>query len=62
MIERLKSTISEIRLIEVDLTERPEIAVQYRIMSTPAVVINGKLEFTGVPSEEALRDRIAKYI
>ena len=29
-------------------------AVKYRVLSTPAIAINGKLEFLGVPSESAL--------
>ena len=34
------------------------VAVKYRVMSTPAIAINGKLEFLGVPREEALLDRL----
>ena len=34
------------------------IEVQYRVMATPAIAINGKLEFTGVPREEALLARL----
>ena len=60
-IEKIKARIPEIRFAEIDITERPEIAVKYRIMATPAIAINGKLEFTGVPKEEALRDRIAEH-
>lgn len=43
---------------EVDLTEHPELAARYRIMSVPAVVIDGKLEFARVPNEERLRQKI----
>lgn len=41
-----------------DITEHPEVAVNYRVMATPAIAINGKLEFVGVPREEALLDRL----
>lgn len=41
-----------------DLVEHPELALKYGIMSTPAIVINGKLEFVGVPREEKLRKKI----
>ena len=57
MIEKLKSQF-EIRLTEVDITQRPEIAVKYRVMATPAIAINGKLEFTGVPKEDSLVSRL----
>ncbi|MBI2988272.1 MAG: thioredoxin family protein [Deltaproteobacteria bacterium] len=62
MIEKLKSKISDIHSVEVDLTQHPEIAVRYRIMSTPAIAINGKLEFTGMPKENDFLERVAKYI
>jgi len=62
ILEKVRSQFPEVRLVEVDITQDPEIAVKYRIMATPAIAINGKIEFTGVPREEALRDRIAKHI
>lgn len=43
---------------EIDVAANPAIAVKYRVMSTPAVAINGTLAFTGVPSEEALLARL----
>ena len=41
-----------------DIAEHPEVAVRYRVMSTPAIAINGKLEFLGVPGEGALLARL----
>ena len=38
----------------IDITANPEILQKYPIMSAPGVVINGKLEFVGVPKEEEL--------
>ena len=58
LIEKLKTEIPEIHLAEVDITHQPDVAVKYRVMATPAIAINGSLEFTGVPKEEALRERI----
>jgi glutaredoxin len=43
---------------EIDLTEHPELAARYGIMSVPAVVIDGKLELAHMPKEEALRQKI----
>jgi len=45
-------------LQEVDVTEHPEMAVKYRVMFTPAIAINGRLAFTGVPREADLRRAI----
>ena len=61
LIEKLKAEVPEIRLVEVDITQRPEIAVKYRIMASPAIAINGKLEFTGVPREDVVREKIAQH-
>jgi hypothetical protein len=41
-----------------DLTESPEIGIRYAVHSTPAIVINGKLAFNGVPKEKALRKKL----
>ena len=60
IIEKAKTEIPEIHWVEVDVTQHPEVAVKYRIMATPAIAINGKIEFTGVPKEDALRERIVK--
>ena len=43
---------------EVDVVANPTVAVKYRVMATPAIAIDGKLEFTGVPREEALRAKL----
>jgi len=57
-IEKVKSQFPDVRLVEVDITQHPETAVKYRIMAVPAIAINGKLEFTGVPKEDALLNRL----
>ena len=58
LIEEARSSLPDLELEEVDITERPEVAVKYRIMSTPAIAINGKLEFVGIPSARALLARL----
>jgi thiol-disulfide isomerase/thioredoxin len=42
----------------IDVTESPEIATRYGILSTPAIIINDKLAFRGVPKEKALRKKL----
>ena len=58
LIDSARSTLPDLQLEDVDITERPDVAVKYRVMSTPAIAINGKLEFLGVPSEEGLLARL----
>lgn len=48
----------DLRLEEIDVAEHPEVAVRYGVMATPAIAINGRLEFSGVPREDALRARL----
>ena len=42
----------------VDVSESPEIGTRYGILSTPAIIINDKLAFRGVPKEKALRKKL----
>lgn len=42
----------------VDVTKKPEYLQKYPIYTAPGVVINGKLEFTGVPKKQQLIERI----
>jgi hypothetical protein len=50
--------LPDLELEEVDITERPDVAVRYGVLATPAIAINGRLEFTTVPGEDALRARL----
>lgn len=58
LIEKAKDQISDIQVEEIDVAANPAVGVKYRVMSTPAIAINGKLEFTGVPREDALLARL----
>ena len=53
--EKLKVNVKE-----VDITKNPDILRKYPIMSSPGIVINGKLEFVGVPREKELREKLNK--
>ena len=43
-----------------DITKNPGILQKYPVMSAPGIVIDGKLEFTGRPSEKDLRKALKK--
>lgn len=51
--EKLKFEIEEI-----DIIEHPEMLQKYHIMTSPGIVIDGKLAFEGMPSEKKLRERL----
>ncbi|GFN42297.1 MAG: thioredoxin [Marine Group I thaumarchaeote] len=42
----------------IDVTEKPEYLEKYPIFTAPSIVINEKLEFTGVPKKEKLVKKI----
>jgi glutaredoxin len=44
----------------IDVTEHPEYLEKYPIFTAPGIVINDKLEFTGVPSKMELTQRLSQ--
>lgn len=43
---------------ELDITEHPELLQKYQIMVSPGIVIDGKLEFTGMVGEKKLKEKL----
>lgn len=43
---------------EWNLAEHPELGPRYGVMATPAIVINGRLEFSKVRGEKAFFERL----
>jgi len=58
LINSAKNQMPDIQVEEIDVVENAAVAVKYRVMSTPAIVINGTVAFTGVPRQEALLARL----
>ena len=42
----------------IDVTERPEYLEKYPIFTAPGIVIDDKLEFTGVPKKQELLEKL----
>lgn len=61
LIDKVKTDMPDLEVDTIDVTEHPEVAQKYMLMSAPGIVINGKLEFMGVPSEEELRRKIREH-
>ena len=53
MLDELKITYDII-----DVTEKPEYLEKYPIYTAPGIVINGNLEFTGIPKKEKLIEKL----
>jgi len=45
---------------EIDITEHPELLQKYQIMTSPGIVIDGELAFTGMPNTRKLRERLVQ--
>lgn len=59
MVDRAKARFPELEVREWNLAEHPELGPRYGVMATPAIIINGRLEFRAPPGEQALFDRLA---
>ena len=42
----------------IDVTENPEYLKKYPIFTAPGIVIDGKLEFVGVPKKQGLLEKL----
>ncbi|KAF6246176.1 glutaredoxin [Nitrosopumilus sp. b3] len=42
----------------IDVTEKPEYLEKYPIFTAPGIVIDDRLEFTGIPKKEELLEKI----
>lgn len=60
VIEKVRPDFPELKVAYVDVTQHPEILQQYRVLSAPGIVINGKLEYTGGLDETDFRDHLKK--
>jgi len=52
----------KIRVVETDIVKNPEKLIKFGVMSTPAIIINGKLVFEGTPNKEALKKKIEEVL
>jgi hypothetical protein len=57
-VERAKGRFPDLLVREWNLAEHPELGPRYGVLATPAVVIDGRLEFRGIPNERVLLERL----
>lgn len=58
MVETAKARFPGLEVREWDLLEHPELSPRYGVMAAPALIINGRLEFSGVPREQVFLERL----
>ena len=59
LIGQVVPDFPDVEVREIHITDAPERVVDYGVFSTPFIVIDGKVEFVGVPREKDLRERLA---
>ncbi len=59
LVRHVALEYSGIEVREVHITEAPERVVDFGVFSTPFIVMDGELEFVGVPRESELRQRLS---
>ncbi len=62
VVEELKAQKIDIRVEEIDVLKHPEIMLKYEISSTPALAVNGRLTFIGVPKEDEIRRHLQSLV
>lgn len=60
LVEKIKNDFPELKMKVINILKYPKLVEKYKIMSVPAVVIDGKLEFVGIPREDELRKKLKK--
>ena len=60
--EVVKNYKGKIKVIETDIVKNPNKLIKFGVMSTPAIIINGKLVFEGAPNKEALKKKIEEAL
>ena len=60
-IQNMVKSMKNVSVKEISLVDNPEFAVEHGIMATPAIVINGKLKFRHLPTEQELKEALKSY-
>ena len=58
LVKDQQQRYSDVSYEKIDISEHPDVAIKYRLLSTPAVAINGVLEFRGAPGKDKIREKI----
>jgi len=58
----VKKYKGKVKVIETDIAKHPDKLMQFNVMTTPAIIFNGKLVFEGAPSKEAFEKKIKELL
>lgn len=60
VIEKVQPDFPDMKVTYIDVTQQPSILQTYPVMSSPGIVVNGRLEYTGGLDESAFRALLNK--
>jgi len=60
VIQKVQPDFPDLKVEIINLMEHPEMAVQYGVMVSPAIVINEQVAFVGGVREDRLRERLRR--
>lgn len=60
VMDKAKAQFPELEVLEWNLADQPELGPRHGVMATPAIVVNGRLEFRSSPKEQAFLERLAE--
>ena len=58
LVRQVATDYPGLEVREIHILDAPDRVVEYGVFSTPFIVIDGKVEFVGVPRESDLRERL----
>jgi len=58
LVRQVAPDYAGVEVREIHILDAPDRVVDYGVFTTPFIVIDGKVEFVGVPRESDLRDRL----
>ena len=58
LVRQIAPDYPGVEVREIHILDAPDRVVEYGVFSTPFIVIDGKVEFVGVPRETDLRNRL----
>jgi len=59
VVNKAKARFPELEVREWNLDEHRALGPRYGVMATPAIVVNGRLEFRSITKEQAFLERLA---
>lgn len=62
IVQKVAEEYSDVMIREVHIMDAADRVAQYGVFSTPFIVMDGTLEFVGIPREADLRARIAAHL